>query len=138
MWLLWKACFPSKKRNLTSPCYTGIFSRAPWKEKCYDRSSLSIGVDALDHFFYLLPCQSLSLSLLLLQSTKRSAFSLRFHEHDDDLVDEVEDVEDTFEQPLDVQFPYSILYYNRRFKVLKSDPSKANPLSMVNRWGGIR
>jgi hypothetical protein len=32
-------------------------------------------------FFYLLPCQSLSLSLLLLQSTKHNALSLRFHEH---------------------------------------------------------
>jgi hypothetical protein len=53
------------------------------KEKCYNRSSraidvdavdLSIGVDAVDHFC-LLPCQILSLSLLLLQSPKRSAFS---------------------------------------------------------------
>ena len=52
--------FKEKKRNLTSPCYTGIFSQAPWKEKCYNRSSraidvdavdLSIGVDAVDHFF---------------------------------------------------------------------------------------
>ncbi len=72
-------------------------------------------------FFYLLPCQSLSLSLLLLQSTKRSAFSLRFHEHDDDLVDEVEDVEDTFEQPLDVQIRFrsriqsSIIIVGSRF-----------------------
>ncbi len=38
-------------------------------------------VSMLSTIFYLLPCKSLSLSLLLLQSTKRSAFSLRFHEH---------------------------------------------------------
>ena len=39
--------------------------------------------------------------------------------HDDDLVHDVEVVEETLEQPLDVQtwfpFPYSILYQNRRF-----------------------
>ena len=48
-----------QKRNLTSPWHTGIFSQAPWKAKCYNRSSraidvdtvdLSIGVDAVDHF----------------------------------------------------------------------------------------
>ena len=37
---------------------------------------------------------------------------------------------------LSIPFPYSILYQNRRFKVLKSGPPKVNPLSMVNRrWG---
>ena len=45
---------------------------APWKEKCYNRSSraidvhavdLSIGIDVVDHFD-LFPCQNLSLSLL--------------------------------------------------------------------------
>ena len=30
--------------------YTGIFSQAPWKEKCYNRSSRAIGVDVVDHF----------------------------------------------------------------------------------------
>jgi len=75
--------FPFKEREETSVHrgYTEIFSQAPWKEKCYNRNSRAIGVDAVDHFFHLLPCQSLSLSLLLVQRTKRSAFSLRFHEH---------------------------------------------------------
>jgi hypothetical protein len=38
-------------------------------------------VSMISTIFLSLTCQSLSLSLLLLQSTKRSAFSLRFHEH---------------------------------------------------------
>ena len=42
--------------------------------------------------------------------------------------------------PDSVPFPYSILYQNRRFKVLKSGPPKANPLQewFNRRLGGIR
>jgi hypothetical protein len=74
-WLLRQACFPSQ---------------APWKQKCYNRSSraidvdavdLSIRVDEVDHF-YLLPCrESVTETAVASESTKRSAFSLRFHEH---------------------------------------------------------
>jgi hypothetical protein len=81
------------------------FSQAPWKEKCYHRSSRAISVDAIDYFFFLISYLPESVTKLAAASehqTQRVLSSFPWA-HDDDLVHDVEVVEETLEQPLDVQ-----------------------------------
>ena len=80
------------------------FSQAPWKEKCYHRSSRAISVDAIDYFFLIsyLPESVTKLAAASEHQTQRVLSSFPWA-HDDDLVHDVEVVEETLEQPLDVQ-----------------------------------
>jgi hypothetical protein len=72
----------------------------------------AIGVDDIDHFLIsYLPESVTKLAAASEHQTQRVLSSFPWA-HDDDRVDEVEDVEDTLEQPLDVQTRVSVPLFN--------------------------
>ena len=105
--LLWQACFPSTfhkllgRKNATTEVHEQLVSML---------STIFLSLT--------LPESVTKLAAASEHQTQRVLSSFPWA-HDDDLVHDVEVVEETLEQPLDVQtwfpFPYSILYQNRRF-----------------------